>query len=215
MSLLHQNEIVQRSERAKSVEFHPTQPCIGRLCYKALELPTLPYVLSASDDSVIKLWDWEKDWTCSQCFCKCITRWNYKGTLFIWNVHSSAPKVTLDGHEKGLNFVDYFSRDDVLYLLSGSDDYTAKVWDDKGRSCIQTLEGHEHNVTAVCAHPELPIVITGSEDETLRMWDANGFGLKHVVRFGHGRIWDIAYQKGSRRVVVACDEGIAVVEIVC
>ncbi|KAK6912098.1 WD40 repeat, partial [Dillenia turbinata] len=30
--------------------------------------PTLPYVLSASDDNLIKLWDWEKDWKCIQTF---------------------------------------------------------------------------------------------------------------------------------------------------
>jgi coatomer subunit beta' len=30
--------------------------------------PTLPYVLTSSDDMVIKLWDWEKDWTCTQIF---------------------------------------------------------------------------------------------------------------------------------------------------
>lgn len=30
--------------------------------------PTLPYVLSSSDDMLIKLWDWEKGWMCSQIF---------------------------------------------------------------------------------------------------------------------------------------------------
>lgn len=30
--------------------------------------PTLPYVLSASDDKLIKLWDWEKDWACTRVF---------------------------------------------------------------------------------------------------------------------------------------------------
>ncbi|XP_039162674.1 coatomer subunit beta'-2 [Eucalyptus grandis] len=122
------------------------------------------------------------------------------GTIKIWNVYSSAPKFTLGAHEKGLNFVDDFLRDDMLYLLSGLNDYTAKVWDDNGRSCVQTLQGHEHNVAAVRALPQLPTVITGSEDETLCIWDANGFGLKHVLKFGHGRIWDIAYQKGSERI---------------
>lgn len=30
--------------------------------------PTLPYVLSSSDDMLIKLWDWEKGWACTQIF---------------------------------------------------------------------------------------------------------------------------------------------------
>jgi len=37
---------------------------------------------------------------------------------------------------------------------------------------VQTLEGHENNVTAICAHPELPIIITASEDSTVKIWDA-------------------------------------------
>jgi hypothetical protein len=28
--------------------------------------PTLPYVLTCSDDMLIKLWDWDKGWQCTQ-----------------------------------------------------------------------------------------------------------------------------------------------------
>jgi coatomer subunit beta' len=30
--------------------------------------PTLPYLLSCSDDMCIKLWDWDKGWKCTQVF---------------------------------------------------------------------------------------------------------------------------------------------------
>jgi coatomer subunit beta' len=30
--------------------------------------PSLPYILSSSDDMLIKLWDWEKGWACNQIF---------------------------------------------------------------------------------------------------------------------------------------------------
>jgi coatomer subunit beta' len=30
--------------------------------------PTLPYLLSCSDDMFIKLWDWDKGWKCVQVF---------------------------------------------------------------------------------------------------------------------------------------------------
>jgi coatomer subunit beta' len=100
----------------------------------------------------------------------------------------------LDGHSKGVNCVDYFTGGDRPYLITGSDDQTAKVWhlhivmhlwalrtllrsidlnqvwDYQTKSCVQTLEGHAHNVTAVCFHPELPIIMTGSEDGTVRLW---------------------------------------------
>lgn len=30
--------------------------------------PVLPYVLTSSDDMLIKLWDWDKGWSCVQVF---------------------------------------------------------------------------------------------------------------------------------------------------
>ena len=30
--------------------------------------PSLPYILSASDDKLIKLWDWENGWECTKTF---------------------------------------------------------------------------------------------------------------------------------------------------
>ena len=46
-------------------------------------------------------------------------------------------------------------------LLSGADDRLVKVWDYQTKACVQTLEGHAHNVTAVMFHPELPVILTG------------------------------------------------------
>lgn len=50
---------------------------------------------------------------------------------------------------------------DRPYLVSGADDKLAKVWDYQTKACVQTLEGHSHNVSAVCFHPELPVILTG------------------------------------------------------
>jgi coatomer subunit beta' len=44
------------------------------------------------------------------------------------------------------------------------------VWDYQTKACIQTLDGHSHNVSACAFHPELPLILTGSEDGTVKMW---------------------------------------------
>ena len=146
----------------------------------------------------------------------------------VWSVGQPTPNFTLEGHEKGVNCVDYFvggarmgqctltkqSRGDPQkvqqkiiscshqvdlrtgvqtarrpvslggmsghlsprcrrsptsqclagdrpFLLSGADDRLAKVWDYQTKACVQTLEGHAHNVSAVMFHPELPVILTG------------------------------------------------------
>ena len=45
-----------------------------------------------------------------------------------------------------------------------------QVWDYQTKACIQTLDGHSHNVSACAFHPELPLILTGSEDGTVKMW---------------------------------------------
>ncbi|KAL0441561.1 UNVERIFIED_CONTAM: Coatomer subunit beta'-1 [Sesamum radiatum] len=177
--------------------------------------PTLPYVLSSSDDMLIKLWDWEKGWACTQIFeghshYVMQVTFNPKDTntfasasldrsIKIWNLGSPDPNFTLDAHLKGVNCVDYFVGGDKPYLITGSDDHTAKVWDYQTKSCIQTLEGHTHNVSAVCFHPELPIIITGSEDGTVRIWHATTYRLENTLNYGLERVWALGYMKGSRR----------------
>ncbi|KAF3775944.1 Coatomer subunit beta'-2 [Nymphaea thermarum] len=207
--------------------------------------PTLPYVLSSSDDMLIKLWDWEKGWICTQIFeghshyvmqvtfnpkdTNTFASASLDRTIKIWNLGSPDPNFTLDAHMKGVNCVDYFTGGDRPYLITGSDDHTAKacfprfsflsiflsilVWDYQTKSCVQTLEGHTHNVSAVCFHPELPIILTGSEDGTVRIWHATTYRLENTLNYGLERVWAVGYMKGSNRVVIGYDEGTIMIKI--
>uniref|UniRef100_A0A803NYA5 Coatomer subunit beta' n=1 Tax=Cannabis sativa TaxID=3483 RepID=A0A803NYA5_CANSA len=191
--------------------------------------PTLPYVLSSSDDMLIKLWDWERGWMCNQIFeghnhyvmqitfnpkdTNTFASASLDRTIKVWNLGSPEPNFTLEGHLKGVNCVDYFTGGDKPFLISGSDDQTAKVWDYQTKSCVQTLEGHTHNISAVCFHPELPIIMTGSEDGTVRIWHATTYRLENTLNYGLERVWAIGYMKGSRRIVFGYDEGAIMVKI--
>lgn len=81
--------------------------------------------------------------------------------LQVWQLGSTAPNFTLNGHEKGVNCLDYYRGADKPYLISGADDFVAKIWDYQNKACVQTLVGHTQNVTCVCFHSDMPIIITG------------------------------------------------------
>ena len=191
--------------------------------------PTAPLMLTSSDDMLIKLWDWEKGWQCSMVFeghafyvmqvvfnpkdANTFASCSLDRTIKVWNLGSPVPNFTLDGHEKGVNCVDYFSSGDRPYIISGADDKLVKIWDYQTKSCVQTLEGHTHNISAACFHPELPIIITGSEDGTLRIWHSATYRLENTLNYGLERAWSVSVNKGSNRVAIGYDEGAVMIQL--
>ena len=191
--------------------------------------PTLPYLLTSSDDMLVKLWDWDKGWACTQIFeghshyvmqvafnpkdTNTFASASLDRTIKVWSLGQAMPNFTLEGHEKGVNCVDYFGGGDRPYLISGADDKLVKIWDYQTKSCVQTLEGHTHNVSAVAFHPELPIIISGSEDGTLRVWHSTTYRLENTLNYGLERVWAIGVLKGSNAVACGYDEGTVMFKI--
>ncbi|MBN3275001.1 COPB2 protein, partial [Polyodon spathula] len=191
--------------------------------------PTQPYILTSSDDMLIKLWDWEKKWTCSQVFeghthyvmqivinpkdNNQFASASLDRTIKVWQLGSSSPNFTLEGHEKGVNCIDYYSGGDKPYLISGADDRLVKIWDYQNKTCVQTLEGHAQNVSCVSFHPELPIIITGSEDGTVRIWHSSTYRLESTLNYGMERVWCVASLRGSNNVALGYDEGSIIIKL--
>ncbi|XP_035010282.2 coatomer subunit beta'-like [Hippoglossus stenolepis] len=191
--------------------------------------PTQPYILTSSDDMLIKLWDWDRKWACSQVFeghthyvmqivfnpkdNNQFASASLDRTIKVWQLGSRTPNFTLEGHEKGVNCIDYYSGGDKPYLISGADDCLVKIWDYQNKTCVQTLEGHAQNVTCVCFHPGLPIILTGSEDGTVRVWHSNTYRLENTLNYGMERVWCISGQRGSNSVAIGYDEGSIIIKL--
>ncbi|XP_026280347.1 coatomer subunit beta' [Frankliniella occidentalis] len=191
--------------------------------------PSQPYILTGSDDMLIKLWNWEKQWACQQVFeghthyvmqivfnpkdNNTFASASLDRTVKVWQLGSSTPNFTLDGHEKGVNCVDYYYGGDKPYLISGADDRLVKIWDYQNKTCVQTLEGHAQNISSVCFHPALPILLTGSEDGTVRIWHSGTYRLESSLNYGLERVWTIACMRGSNNVALGYDEGSIMVKV--
>jgi len=191
--------------------------------------PTQTFILTSSDDMFIKLWNWEKQWSCQQVFeghthyvmqivinpkdNNTFASASLDRTVKVWQLGSNTPNFTLEGHEKGVNCVDYYFGGDKPYLISGADDRQVKIWDYQNKTCVQTLEGHAQNISAVSFHPELPIIMTGSEDGTVRIWHANTYRLETTLNYGLERVWTISSMKGSNSVALGYDEGSIIIKL--
>ncbi|KAG0297357.1 hypothetical protein BGZ96_006736 [Linnemannia gamsii] len=204
--------------------------------------PTLPYVLSGSDDMTIRLWDWEKNWKCMQVGTPSINDpgvdLTFEGhthfimtvtinpkdtntfasacvdrTVKVWSLGSSVANFTLEGHEKGVNWVDYYYGGEKPYLVTAGDDQLVKIWDYQNKTCVQTLEGHSQNATFAVFHPELPIIISGSEDGSVKIWHANTYRLENTLNYGLNRAWAIAYRRSTNDVALGFDHGSVVIKL--
>ncbi|KZT06448.1 coatomer beta [Laetiporus sulphureus 93-53] len=191
--------------------------------------PTASIVLTGSDDMTIRAWDWEKQWRCIQTYeghthyimniainpkdpntfaSSCLDR-----TVKMWSLGSSTPNFTLEAHDKGVNYVEFYPGADKPYLVTASDDKTVKIWDYLSKSCVQTLEGHTNNVLFVVFHPNLPLIISGGEDGTVKLWNSGTYRLENTLSYALERAWCIALRKTSNEIAVGYDEGIVVVKL--
>ncbi|CAK73366.1 unnamed protein product (macronuclear) [Paramecium tetraurelia] len=59
----------------------------------------------------------------------------------------------------------------LCLFISGSDDFTVRVWNYKTKKCQFVLRGHLDFVRCVNFHPELPWCVSGSDDQTSRIWN--------------------------------------------
>eukprot|EP00672_Neobodo_designis_P024561 CAMPEP_0174835364 /NCGR_PEP_ID=MMETSP1114-20130205/5368_1 /TAXON_ID=312471 /ORGANISM="Neobodo designis, Strain CCAP 1951/1" /LENGTH=984 /DNA_ID=CAMNT_0016069311 /DNA_START=17 /DNA_END=2971 /DNA_ORIENTATION=- len=190
---------------------------------------TLPIILTSSDDMTIRMFDWTKNWACTMTFeghshyVMAVT-FNPKDpstfatasldeTIMVWNISTPVRNFMLEGHEGGVNCVEYYPGGDKPYLISGSDDNTVRVWDYQTKACIQTLPSHNHYVTCVAFHPDLPLVFTGSEDETINTFSTQTWRSEMTSSYDMGRAWCISVKPKCNKVALAFDRGLLVLNV--
>ncbi|KAM0873589.1 hypothetical protein ACQ4PT_037977 [Festuca glaucescens] len=134
-------------------------------------------------------------------------------TIQVWSLDSPECKYSLSRHSHNVRCLDFFTRDGQQYLVAGSLDKTAKIWDMQKNESVGTLP-HESAVLSVVSYPNLPILVTGTEDGHVHLWSTNNFRLHRILNI-HGREWvqGLACLVGSRKVVVAHKHALSVIEI--
>ncbi|EZG44378.1 coatomer protein [Gregarina niphandrodes] len=158
---------------------------------------------SCSLDGTIKLWSLPSNISAT-------LESNHRTTDII-NVTN--PNYTLLGHTKGVNSVEFCEALDKPFIISASDDHTIRVWDCQSRQCLQTLSGHQANVSHAVFHPYLAVVLSASEDGAVRIWNASTYRCTQEEQIGMGRVWYVGLKHDSNEIAIAADEGICLVSL--
>ncbi|KAM3330779.1 hypothetical protein ACQJBY_027111 [Aegilops geniculata] len=146
-------------------------------------------VLTASHDGTVKMWDVRTD-TCvatvgrCQSAVLCMEYDDSTGILaaagrdvlaHVWDIRSSKQMFKLQGHTKWIRSM----RMTGETIITGSDDWTARVWSLTRGTCDAVLACHAGPILCVEYSPSDKGIITGSSDGLIRFWENEG-GIKCV-----------------------------------
>jgi WD40 repeat protein len=110
----------------------------------------------------------------------------------------------MEGHEDGVNSVAYSH--DGLYIVSGSDDKTVRVWDTQTGKELAVLEGYSGDVNSMAFSPDGAHIASGSVNRTVRVWDAQT-GKELAALEGHSSaVWSVAFSPDGAHIVSGSDD---------
>ncbi|XP_048547393.1 uncharacterized protein LOC125526816 [Triticum urartu] len=185
--------------------------------------PTEPFLLSASDDQLIKLWNWKESWVCIRIFTGHSDRVNQvmfnphdvntfasvskDGTMKVWRILFPIHVISLKC-EEGQACVDYYPTggDQRHYIVTGSEHGTARIWDLQTQTCIREIKGlnrySEQNAGVMDYLPDRPVLATASGATGVSLHDLTTYRCQRTLHFGLGSVLCFAYIKGTRRLLV-------------
>lgn len=122
-------------------------------------------------------------------------------------------KFILEGHTKGVNWVDFHPT--LPLLVSGGDDRQVKLWRMSEQRAweVDTCRGHYNNVSCVVFHPRQELLISNSEDRSIRVWDMSKRTLLQTFRRETDRYWVLAVHPHLNLFAAGHDGGLMVFKL--
>ncbi len=174
--------------------------------------PDGKFIVSASEDKVIRVWNWRKGVTVrtirgqsgpgpeGKIYAMALSpdgRWLAAGgwmdkltaslpccgDIRLYDLASGEIEALLKGHTSVVDGL-AFSPDSKM-LISGGGESDAIIWDVEQGRLIHRLKGHRAVIYAVGFTPDGSRAVTGSYDSTLRLWSvADGALIKEMTEHG-------------------------------
>jgi WD40 repeat protein len=92
---------------------------------------------------------------------------------------------------------------DGRWLVSGSKDATARVWDIGSGRLAHLLSSHGNRVTSIAFTPDGSMMATGSRDRTVKTWDVASWRELRTLRGHTGYIWSASFSPDGRTLASA------------
>ncbi|XP_052175859.1 coatomer subunit beta'-2-like [Diospyros lotus] len=183
-TLKFEREFDQRSERVKSLDFHPTEAWIlvslysGTLCIWNYHSQVMEKSIKVTESPVRSAkFVARKQWVVAGADDKFIRAYDYNSVEKIKEVEAHTDYIrSLAVHPT------------LPLVLSSSDDMLVKLWDwEKDWECIRIFEGHSHYVMQVTFNPvDTNTFASASLDCSVKIWDL-GSPISSFTLDGHSK----------------------------
>lgn len=112
--------------------------------------------------------------------------------------------MSFQGHNDDVNSVKLSHNE--LWLITGSDDSTAKLWDAKTGKELHSFRGHKDVINSVCFSSDDKWIITGSDDETAKLWNTKTG--KEIYTFeGHSDVINsVCFSSDDEWIITGSDD---------
>jgi WD40 repeat protein/serine/threonine protein kinase len=172
-----------------------------RSLFEAAYAPGTHHLLSGHTDSVQAV-----DFSPDRQYVVSASRDNL---LILWDVETGEVVRRLDGHQGDVLSVT-FSRDGSL-LASGGTDNTIILWDVETGQEIQRFRGHTAPIRGVSISPDGVLLASGAEDNSVVLWDiASGEQLLELQGH-IDPVLDVTFAPDGQRVVSTSEDTSAIV----
>ena len=131
----------------------------------------------------------------------CVTR-IFPFTFLLLSATSMAqqPKLVVPtGHTKHINSAVYSSNG--KYIVTASDDNTAKIWSAMETKLLIELKGHTDRVNSAVFSPDGKTIVTAANDSTARIWDASSGKLLLVLKDPSDYVSSANYSPDGRHIL--------------
>lgn len=165
----------------------------------------LRFMFTGSQDRTIKMWD--------------LSSIPLESTSAAGDVQVIKCKslATHKAHDKDINSLDVAPND--RFLVSGSQDKTAKVWEidyvySGGKvvrgeiRLVGTCKGHKRGVWAVCFGRAERVLATGSADKTVRLWNLDDFTCVKTFEGHTNSVLRVDFLNAGMQIVSSASDGL-------
>ncbi|KAI4528200.1 WD40-repeat-containing domain protein [Schizophyllum commune] len=184
-----QSDWLPRSPAAHVLQGHRGE--VSRVAFH----PLYSILASASDDTTIKIWDWETgDFERTlKGHTRMVTDldFDHKGQLLVSCSHDMFIKIwdsqqewkntkTFPGHEHVVSSVRFMPGDQ--HIVSAGRDKTIRIFDVASTHLVRTIVGHSDWVRCVTPSDDGRLLASCSQDHTARIWDPTNGECKMELR---------------------------------